>query len=568
MCKLLGGLSVLLLSLIAVTTVMPSSAVALSGSEFNPGRIIDDGVFFNPNTIDPNTVQVFLNSKVPSCDTNGTQPYGSGTRAQYATSRGYPPPYTCLRNYTQDTPSRGAETGLCNAYNGGAKSAARIIYDVSQACGINPKVLIVLLEKEQSLVTDDWPWSIQYRSATGYGCPDTAPCDSDYYGFFNQVYNAARQFKKYARDSTLFRYRAGRDNYIQYNPNAGCSGTNVFIQNQATAGLYNFTPYQPNPSALANLYGSGDGCGAYGNRNFWRLFNDWFGSTTNANCVFPAASPGGIYRLYNKGTGNHLLTTNPSEVCVATSIGYMYDGQILKEEAGQGKPVYRLERGGRYLFTDNIVERDSAVNQHGFKFEGVAFNGVDSALNPQTSRPVYRLVSQSGTYLYTLSSYERDAMVGYGYRYEGVSFNLYENPGAAVAPVYRLSHPSGIYLFTLSATERDNASQIYGYRSEGIGFNSITQLNPITVPVYRLASSKGYVLTTNLLERINASNLGYRDEGIAMYTYGTMTDPNLNKAYRLAGQSGTYLYTPSAIERDVAAKDYGYRFEGIGFLTP
>jgi hypothetical protein len=26
-------------------------------------------------------------------------------------------------------------------------------------------------------------------------------------------------------------------------------------------------------------YGTGDGCGAYGNRNFWAMFTDWFGST-------------------------------------------------------------------------------------------------------------------------------------------------------------------------------------------------------------------------------------------------------------------------------------------------
>jgi hypothetical protein len=53
----------------------------------------------------------------------------------------------------------------------------------------------------------------------------------------------------------------------------------VNIQTQATAGLYNYTPYQPNSAALANLSGTGDSCSAYGNRNFWRYFNDWFGST-------------------------------------------------------------------------------------------------------------------------------------------------------------------------------------------------------------------------------------------------------------------------------------------------
>lgn len=245
-------------------------ANALSSSDFKAGRIIDDSIFFNGTSITPGGIQEFLNAKVPVCDTNHPS---SNPENQ--------PPFTCLKDFRQDTSAKPAEPGLCNAYPGGNKSAAEIIYEVGVSCGVSQRALIVLLEKEQSLITDDWPWTIQYRSATGYGCPDTAPCDAEYYGFFNQVYNAARQFKRYARDESLFRYRAYRDNYIQYNPNAACGGTNVYIENQATAGLYNYTPYQPNPSALANLYGSGDGCGAYGNRNFWRLYNDWFGPTTN-----------------------------------------------------------------------------------------------------------------------------------------------------------------------------------------------------------------------------------------------------------------------------------------------
>ncbi|MDB5170459.1 MAG: hypothetical protein JWO35_153 [Candidatus Saccharibacteria bacterium] len=273
-------LLILLLTLsITVVATPPQVANALSGSEFQAGRIMDDGVFFNSNGMDVATIQAFLNSKVPSCDTNGAQAYGGTTRAAYGASKGHPAPYTCLRDYRQETPSKASESGLCNSYVGGNKSSAQIIYDIAQSCGISPKALIVLLEKEQSLVTDDWPWDTQYRSATGYGCPDTAPCDAEYYGFFNQVYSAARQFKRYSRDASLFSYRSGRNNYIQYSPNAACGGSDVYIYNQTTAGLYNYTPYQPNASALSNLNGAGDACGAYGNRNFWRIYTEWFGST-------------------------------------------------------------------------------------------------------------------------------------------------------------------------------------------------------------------------------------------------------------------------------------------------
>ena len=36
--------------------------------------------------------------------------------------------------------------------------------------------------------------------------------------------------------------------------------------------LYNYTPYQPNAAALAAYPGTGDSCSAYGNRNFFFLF--------------------------------------------------------------------------------------------------------------------------------------------------------------------------------------------------------------------------------------------------------------------------------------------------------
>jgi hypothetical protein len=160
------------------------------------------------------------------------------------------------------------------------QTAADIIHDVGKACGVSQKALIVLLQKEQGLVTDTWPWDIQYKKATGYGCPDTAPCDSEYYGFFNQVYMAARQFKKYARDPDNYNYQGGVTSFVQYNPSSSCGGKNVSMQNQATAGLYNYTPYVPNKAALDNLYGTGNSCSAYGNRNFWRYYNDWFGSPT------------------------------------------------------------------------------------------------------------------------------------------------------------------------------------------------------------------------------------------------------------------------------------------------
>lgn len=264
-----------------ITLFPPVPASAVTAGDWSAGHIIDDPIFRNSTSMSAQDIQNFLNSKVPNCDTNGTQAseYGGGTRAQYGTSRGYPPPYRCLKDYYENVDNK--QNNLSShTIPAGAKSAAQIIYDYAQQYRINPQALIVLLQKEQALVTDTWPFSLQYRSATGYGCPDTAACDSQYYGFSNQVRMASRMFQAIMDDDPNWYtpYVRGT-NFIRWSPNASCGGTNVNVVNWGTAALYNYTPYQPNQAALNNMYGTGDACSAYGNRNFWRTFHDWFGST-------------------------------------------------------------------------------------------------------------------------------------------------------------------------------------------------------------------------------------------------------------------------------------------------
>jgi hypothetical protein len=271
------GCSALSTLLGVVPTKTASAATSTSG--FQAGRIIDDNVFFDGNAMDIPTTQAFLNSKVPNCDTNGTQMYnGSQTRAQFSATKGYSPPFTCLKDYMVDFYGVAADQ-YCGAINYGRYSAAGVIYTVGKACNVSQKVLIVLLQKEQGLVTDDWPWPIQYTAATGYGCPDTASCDPDFSGLFNQVYYAARQYRKYAANPQLYNFQRGVNANIAYNPSASCGNSSVALQDQSTAGLYNYTPYQPNREALNAGYGTAPPCGAYGNRNFWLYYNDWFGNT-------------------------------------------------------------------------------------------------------------------------------------------------------------------------------------------------------------------------------------------------------------------------------------------------
>lgn len=233
------------------------AAAAASGSDFNPGNIISDAAFYDSNAMGSPEIQAFMERQVRSCSSG----------------------YTCLKDYRQNTDNRPSDR-YCNGYEGrGNESASTIIDRVARSCGISQKVILVLLEKEQSLVTSTSPTARAYAAATGQGCPDTAPCDSATLGFFYQVYYAARQYKIYKAFPQDFGYQAGRWNNILYHPYNNCGTQRVYIENQATAGLYIYTPYVPNQAALNNLYGTGDSCSSYGNRNFWRLYTDWFGST-------------------------------------------------------------------------------------------------------------------------------------------------------------------------------------------------------------------------------------------------------------------------------------------------
>jgi hypothetical protein len=252
---------------------------AYAAEDFRPGNIITDQVFYDSSTMNAAQIQQFLSQRNTGC--------ASG--------------YVCVRDYSVATPTKAPESGLCNGYQGAAsESAAQIIAKVAQACGVNPQVLLVLLQKESSLLTTQTP---SYNTVTGFGCPDTAACNTNYYGFFNQTYLAARQFKLYRLYPNNYGYVAGRSNFILYNPSGACGGSQVYIENQATAGLYNYTPYQPNAAALANIRGLGDTCSSYGNRNFWVFFTTWFGSAQIRGDDIVAVASDDTARLYpNRGS--------------------------------------------------------------------------------------------------------------------------------------------------------------------------------------------------------------------------------------------------------------------------
>lgn len=359
------------------TSAAPApSAEAANASQFRPGNIISDANFYAGLSMTPNQVQEFLVAKRPSCDAG----------------------YTCLPGYGQATPTMAANR-YCTGYDGsGYENAATIIARVGIACNVNPRVLLVLLEKEQSLVSDRNPAARQFERATGFACPDTAPCDASYGGFFYQVYYAARQFQVYRAFPGSYNHQPAAWNNVLFHPNSACGSSRVFIENQATAGLYNYTPYQPNAAALANLYGTGDSCSSYGNRNFWRIFSDWFGPSADngvqemqalyvslggASGILGAATSDVMSIAGTTGSGYGVAYANGSIYWSAATGARYVTGAIMTRyfaaggatgslgwptsspasvatgtsQAFQGGSVYQPVGGGAYLVRGAILER-------------------------------------------------------------------------------------------------------------------------------------------------------------------------------------------------------------------
>jgi|GEM_PF-1155680 len=243
-------------------------AVEAQKSEIDPGYLLSDEVLYNSKSMTVDQIAEFLVTRGKNC----TSKDGA----------------TCLKDYRETTTTREATAFCPGVYTGAAdETAAQILAKVSTACGINPQVLLVTLQKEQGLLTNARSPET-YAKALGFRCPQAGTCEQQYSGFANQVYSAASRFKQYAAEPDKFPMKAGAWNEIPYSDVSSCGKVKIFIRNQATASLYNYTPQVPNPA------GSGQ-CAPNGNLNFWNFFNQWFGNpltgAKEAAPLLPSVTP-------------------------------------------------------------------------------------------------------------------------------------------------------------------------------------------------------------------------------------------------------------------------------------
>jgi LysM repeat protein len=336
-------------------------AEAANAAQFDPGNIISDSVFYDFGTMTVAEIQRFLNSKVPACNDADGGP-------------------KCIKDFVMDTPAIQGEDGRCESLPAAQnQTAAQIIYTVSRACKINPRVLIVTLQKEQGLIQAGNPTQRMYDFALGMSCPDTAAgCSKSAAGFFYQLYKGAGQLQWYGDPRGSFTYlrvgtmisRKYQAANVEYSQGVSCGSRTFELKSNATAALYYYTPYTPNEAAMKNLYGSGDRCSAYGNRNFWRFYTDWFGSTLGGGFLLKSATSGNYFIIEDK---KYLIedvetvvafkplgplgTVSQDYLDSFTDAGPM--SRVVKSPAGN---FFFIDGGQRYQFTNCAQATQFGVN--------------------------------------------------------------------------------------------------------------------------------------------------------------------------------------------------------------
>ena len=361
-----------------------------ASASFDKGLLIGDLVFDNKNVMSAAQIDAFLNTFSKSCISTA-----SGFQAIQPT--GY-------------SPSSGFTYG-------GYVSAGTVIHTAAQAYDVNPQVLLVTLEKEQSLVSGRNSTTYcsssnngnhKYAAATGYGCPDsgtdysytglnlyrrngttqtkvTSTCvnTSAKAGFSQQVIRAAWLLKfSQQRSQGRVDWAIVRGNWDNsddlsscysgpmvrgtwqrcpsgpstfYDGNKTIDGQTVRMGSGATAALYWYTPH------------------FHGNEVFVSLFEDWFGSTHGTpffkvpndnktyvmgvnNKYYHVTSPD-VMKAYGYGKRFFKVTTLPASELTGKTL----DGALPLVARFEGDEIYLIDRSGRYHFTSEAL-----MNEFGY----------------------------------------------------------------------------------------------------------------------------------------------------------------------------------------------------------
>lgn len=166
---------------------------------FNPNAVISDAAFLDADSLSAAGVQAFLDKQTGS-----------------------------LKSYTG------------RDHNGASRTAAQMIAEAAVAWGVSPKVILVTLQKEQSLISNPSPSRTAMDWAMGCGKTDSHTY-TQYQGFGNQIWGGAQKLRQ-NRDS----WRSGISLTIDR--------AAVYPVNASTHSLYRYTPHFPGVTSFWRIY--------------------------------------------------------------------------------------------------------------------------------------------------------------------------------------------------------------------------------------------------------------------------------------------------------------------------
>lgn len=254
-------------------------------------------------------------------------------------------------NQIQSFLTRGALAALTLPdWEGVTRPVSQIIWNAAQQHVINPRFLLVLLQKEQSAIEDTSLTQKQLDWATGYGvCDDCSLNDaglSRWQGFGKQVNSAAAQFTEgYMADIQ----EKGVTSKV-YGPNLSVKidDTIVTPKNAATAALYAYTPH------------------IHGNKNFATIWNRWFSKEYPTGTLLQEEGASGVYRIehgYRRPiTSKSALTSRYNQSLIIPV------STTTLEQYPEGSPIslpnYSLvkdEKGNIYLLVDDTMRHVTSM---------------------------------------------------------------------------------------------------------------------------------------------------------------------------------------------------------------
>ncbi|MCX6714872.1 MAG: hypothetical protein NTX72_03585 [Candidatus Uhrbacteria bacterium] len=226
---------------------------------------------------------------------------------------------------------------------GVSRSAADIIANTSKEFSLNPRVILVILQKEQSLVENTKATQKQFDWAMGFAiCDDCSKADprlQKYKGFGKQVYYATQHI----REAYLSKLITNGVTTAGYGPGIESiiDGSALVPQNNATAALYTYTPHM------------------HGNVNFMNIWNRWFTKSFPDGTLIQSRTNGAVW-LVQDGKKRPIISEavlrsrfNINTI-VPTSVSVI-------EQYPDGAPIdfpnyslLRAPNGSVYLIVDNV----------------------------------------------------------------------------------------------------------------------------------------------------------------------------------------------------------------------